>query len=149
MKISFDLDDTIIPGMKVFETEPQSLLHKVFGIEKVRKGTIILFKELKKANHSVGIYTTSYRSKSKINLTFLLYGFSVDFIINQPIHQKEIKTLGVNSTKYPPAFGIDLHVDDSKGLEIEGGKHHFKTKIINEDDTDWVRTIIEEAKILR
>ena len=77
MKISFDLDDTIIPGIKTFETEPQTLIHRIFGIEKMRKGTIELFKALKTQNHSVGIYTTSFRSVYKIKLLFLLNGFSI------------------------------------------------------------------------
>ncbi|GAB2687118.1 hypothetical protein GCM10027037_06600 [Mucilaginibacter koreensis] len=45
MKISFDLDDTIIPGSKTFETEQQTLLQKLLGTEIIRKGTIELFKQ--------------------------------------------------------------------------------------------------------
>jgi hypothetical protein len=58
MKISFDLDDTIIPGLKTFETEQQTFLQKLCGIEKLRKGTIQLFRELKANKHQVGIYTS-------------------------------------------------------------------------------------------
>ena len=37
MIISFDLDDTLIPGTKTFETEDQNLIQKLTGIERIRK----------------------------------------------------------------------------------------------------------------
>lgn len=40
MTISFDLDDTLIPGRKRFKTERQSLFQKLVGYEKIRLGTI-------------------------------------------------------------------------------------------------------------
>jgi hypothetical protein len=47
------------------------------------------------------------------------------------------------TSKYPPAFDIDVHVDDSPGLEIEGKKYSFKTIIVDEHDKDWARTILD------
>jgi|GEM_PF-5511641 len=41
MKISFDLDDLIIPGIKKFETEPQTIIQRFFRSEKVRKGILV------------------------------------------------------------------------------------------------------------
>ena len=145
MKISFDLDDTIIPGTKTFETEPQTLIQKLLGAEKIRKGTIKLFKELKNRNHTVGIYTTSFRSRLKIKLTFLLNGFSVDFIVNQKIHRNEMANRQIKPSKYPTLFGIDIHVDDSKGVEMEGEKYNFKTIIIDEKQLDWTDQILERV----
>ncbi len=146
MKISFDLDDTIIPGSKKFETEQQNLIHKIFSIEKIRKGTITLFKELKQKNYSVGIYTTSYRSGYKIKLTFLLYGFNVDFIINQQKHLVEIKKTNIYSSKYPPMFYIKLHVDDSVGVETEGNQHDFKTIIVSETSLSWTENVKKQIE---
>lgn len=143
MKISFDLDDTLIPGIKNFETEPQTFVQRLFGVEKIRKGTIELFKELKNRNHSVGIYTTSFRSATKIKLTFLLNGFSVDFIINQQRHLNELGERQNRPSKYPTIFGIDIHVDDSKGVEMEGEKYNFKTIIIDENQLNWTKKILE------
>src|ERR1700760_3054133 len=91
MKISFDLDDTIVPGIKTFETEKRTLIQKLFGLESIRRGTIELFRELKKRNHTVGIYTTSFRTRLRIKLLFISNGFLPDFIINQKIHLRELK----------------------------------------------------------
>lgn len=142
MKISFDLDDTIIPGSKTFETEQQSLLQKLLGMEPIRKGTIELFRELKKRGHTVGIYTTSYRSYTKIKLIFLLNGFSLDFAINQKQHLHKLKSYSISSSKYPLAFNIDLHIDDSRGVEIEGQRYGFQTIIIDEGQPEWFNFVL-------
>ena len=51
MNISFDLDNTLIPYSDEFETEKRNLFAKLIGIEKIRKGTPKLFKELQKEGH--------------------------------------------------------------------------------------------------
>jgi hypothetical protein len=139
MIISFDLDDTLIPGVKRFKTEPQSLLQRLWGIEKLRLGTIQLIKDLQKQGHTIFVYTTSYRTPIKIRLMFLSYGIKLDKIINQTIHQK---TVGTSCSKYPPAFSIDIHIDDSKGVEMEGERFNFKTIIITEDHPHWTAFIL-------
>ncbi|UZR96076.1 HAD family hydrolase [Chondrinema litorale] len=138
MKISFDLDDTLIPANKdEFPTEVRSFIQKLFGVELIRKDTISLLKKLKAQGHKIGVYTTSYRSKSKIWFQFYSYGFQLDFIINEKLNRKEISKAKVYATKYPPAFGIDVHIDDSEGVGIEGEKYQFNAIIIEKDDTNW------------
>lgn len=88
MILSFDLDDTLIANNK-FKLEKTNFLQRILGIESLRKGTIGLFKELKKQNHKIYIYTTSYRSESRIKWTFYSYGIPVDFVINQQKTPKE------------------------------------------------------------
>lgn len=149
MKISFDLDDTIIPGIKTFETEQETLLGKLLGVGPIRIGTIGLFAELKKRNHSVGIYTTSFRSYWRIKLLFLLNGFSVDFIVNQKRNLRALRNLDVQCSKSPLAFDIDLHVDDSKGVEIEGQRYGFKTLIIDEKLADWSVFVLQHIELMR
>lgn len=68
MTISFDLDDTLIPGQKRFEPEKISLLRRIAGVEPIRKDTILLFKELRSRGHQIYIYTTSFRSLASIKL---------------------------------------------------------------------------------
>jgi phosphoserine phosphatase len=143
MIISFDLDDTLIPGTKTFETEDQNLIQKLAGIERIRKGTIELFKELRSRGHNIYIYTTSFRPTLKAKLTFLSYGIPVDRVINQQCHDRELKENKTKCSKFPPAFGIDIHVDDSPGLKIEGNKFNFKTIIIEEQDLTWTDKILE------
>jgi FMN phosphatase YigB (HAD superfamily) len=140
MIISFDLDDTLISNK--FELEKSNLLQQFLGLENLRKGTVDLFRELKKQKHQIYIYTTSYRSESRIKWTFYSYGVSVDFVINQQKHQKSIRKKDMYCSKFPPMFNIDIHIDDSIGVEMEGHKYGFKTIIISEKDENWTQTIL-------
>lgn len=146
MIISFDLDDTLIPGMKQFETEKQNWLQRLWGLEKIRLGTKSLFRDLKSEGHQIYIYTTSYRPVSKIGWTFRWYGIPVDTIINRQKHNKHLIEAQRNSSKYPLAFGIDLHLDDSLGVKMEGEKYNFRTLIIEEDDRNWTWKVLEEVE---
>jgi FMN phosphatase YigB (HAD superfamily) len=143
MTISFDLDDTLIPGTKTFETEKQTIAHRLFGLEKIRLGTIELFKELRDEGHRIYIYTTSFRSTTKIKLTFYFYGIPVDAAINQQRHDRQLRENKTRTSKFPPAFDIDVHVDDSLGLRIEGERFNFKTIIVDEHDKNWGQTILK------
>ena len=145
MIISFDLDDTLISNK--FEAEKSNWFHQFLGAESLRKGTINLFKELKKQNHKIYIYTTSYRSESRIKWMFYFYGISVDFIINQQKHQKKLRKTTIYCSKFPLIFNIDIHVDDSIGVEREGEKYGFKTIIISETDDNWTETILKEINL--
>lgn len=146
MKISFDLDDTIIPGVKQFDTQNKNLIQKLFRVELIRKDSIKLIKELRDKKHKVGIYTTSLRSTRNIRFMFFLYGTRLDFIVNHQKHVKKLQRSSITSSKHPPSFGIDFHIDDSKGVEMEGEKYNFRTVIIEETDYDWVDTVLNAVK---
>ncbi|MCR5886774.1 HAD family hydrolase [Hymenobacter sp. J193] len=136
------MDDTLIPASKTFPTEEQDWLPRLLGIEKVRKGTVGLFKELKSRGHTIYIYTTSYRSTGKILLTFHLYSIPIDRFINQGHHNNKLKEHRNRASKYPPAFGIDVHVDDLPGVKMEGERHNFRTIIIDPQDSNWTETVL-------
>ena len=142
MKISFDLDDLLIPGIKRFDVEKRGLLQNIFGTEKLRLGTVHLFKDLKAQGHEICVYTTSLRSPFKIWLTFILYQVTLDGIFNKTIHDKKIKEFGLSCSKYPPMFNIDIHIDDSDGVKIEAQRHDFKVVIINDQDKNWTTTVL-------
>ncbi|MCV2485023.1 hypothetical protein OD917_08820 [Flavobacterium sp. SH_e] len=147
MIISFDLDDTLIANNK-FDLEKMNLFQKLFRIERIRKGTLALFKELKRRKYKIYIYTTSHRSASRIKWTFYSYGVSIDYVINQQKHHKNILKRKFVCSKFPPMFNIDIHVDDSIGVEIEGNKYGFKTIIISETDKDWTQTVLKSIKTI-
>ncbi|NQZ45413.1 MAG: HAD family hydrolase [Flavobacteriaceae bacterium] len=149
MNISFDLDSTLIPNGKEFETEKRGGIAKLLGIEEIRKGTAELITELKAQGNKVHIYTTSFRSKRKIRRTLNHYGITVDRIVNQTENQRELKSRNINSSKYPPAFGFDVHIDDSKGVGIESERHNFNAIIIEPMDQNWIEKIKAEIKRLQ
>lgn len=75
---------------------------------------------------------------------FLSHGIPVDFVVNQQMHEKKVRNKGKNMSKFPPAFDINIHIDDSAGVEMEGRKFGFKTIIIPVSDTDWINTILKK-----
>ncbi len=140
MRIAFDLDDTLIPCRFSFPTElpKRSFFARLFSHELLRQGTTAVFELCRQQNCQIWIYTTSYRSPFYIRRLFWLYGIRVDGIFNQAIHKRRVS---VRCTKYPPAFGIDLLVDESKGVEMEGKRYRFETLCINPSDENWVQII--------
>lgn len=131
MKISFDLDGTLIPmGNDQFATEKQGIFHKLMQVERMRLGTKAAFQQLKAQGHEVGIYTTSFRSKGHIRYWLRAYGLKADFIINEQVALPRLQLRNINASKYPPAFGIDLHFDDQPGLLLEAERYDFKAALL-------------------
>lgn len=141
MNISFDLDSTLIPNGKEFETEKRSRIAKLFGIEEMRKGTQELISNLQNEEHKIHIYTTSFRSKRKIRRTLKYYGIRVNRIVTEKENRKVLKSRNINSSKFPPAFDFDIHVDDLKGVGIESERFNFKAIIVEPTDKNWVEKI--------
>jgi hypothetical protein len=141
MKISFDLDDTLIPAQRIFETERLNWLQRLLGIEPIRLGAVQLMKQLQSNGHDVCIYTTSFRKILSIRLAFWTYGIFLDEVVNQAKHDRTLREKRNVYSKYPPAFGIDFHVDDSPGVAMEGQRFKFKTLIIKEDEASWILTV--------
>ncbi len=44
--------------------------------------------------------------------------------------------------KLPSAFDIDLHVDDSEGVQIEGQHHGFRVVVVRPDDQQWAQQVL-------
>ncbi len=77
-------------------------------------------------------------SAGYIRWLFWLHGIWLAGVVNQARHAREVR---VRSTKYPPQFGIDLLIDDSEGVRIEGERHGFEVLVINPTDADWVAKV--------
>lgn len=138
MNISFDLDSTLIPNGREFETEKRGRIARLFGIEEIRKGTAQLISDLQNQGNKVHIYTTSFRTKRKIRRTLKYYGIKVDRIVNQKENRRELKARNINSSKFPPAFGFDIHIDDSKVVGIEAERHNFRAIIVEPSGENWI-----------
>ena len=136
MKISFDIDNTLIPYSDEFEVHKVSSVLNLIASEKLRIGTKELFNSFQNNNHEIWIYTTSFRPIWKLKLIFAKYGLFPSGFINQDINQIQLKGHGISASKNPNIFGIDLHIDDSPGVRIEGGKFGFETLIIELNDVE-------------
>lgn len=77
------------------------------------------------------MYTTSYRSAWHIRRLFWLHGIRLDGVVNQLRNNREVQA---HCTRYPPTFGIDLLIDDSEGVRIEGKQHGFRVLVVKPED---------------
>lgn len=107
----------------------------------MRLGTNEIFQFFEEENCKLWIYTTSYRSVRYIKWLFLVHGIKLYGIVNQEIHKKYVS---LTISKYPPAFNIDILIDDSKGVLIEGKQNNFKVIQIHPDNLNWVKKVKED-----
>ncbi|WP_234424350.1 hypothetical protein [Aquimarina sp. Aq107] len=110
-------------------------------MKKYGKGTAEIISDLQREGHKIHIYTTSFRTKGKVRRTLKYYGIKVNRIVNQTENQKVLKSRNINSSKFPPAFDFDLHIDDLKGVGIESERFNFKAIIIEPTDKNWIEKI--------
>jgi hypothetical protein len=149
MRIAFDLDDTLIPsGPDLFPVErPRGVLGRFFAPESLRRGAPALMQVLVSRRCDVWVYTTSSRSQRYIKNLFRWYGIRLGGAINQEIHWEWFKQQhpARRCSKYPPAFGIDLLIDDSEGVWMEGQQFGFRVVHVRPDDPDWAQAIVAEV----
>ena len=150
MRISLDVDDTLVCHFPGARHEPQPLLIRWFAAEPLRRGTRELITELRRRGCEIWIYTSSLRTTLHIRLWLLLHGIRVDGIVNEERHRQELlrRRFPHSSSKYPPAFGIDLHVDDSPGVLMEGKKHDFRVLMVATTDLQWTQKILDVVEQL-
>ena len=74
----------------------------------------------------------------------------VDGVVNSDIHRRSGKSRFLNRlpSKFPPSFGIDLHVDDSEGVKMEGDEHGFRVLCIDPYDTHWAEKLLCAMRLL-
>ncbi len=152
MKISFDLDDTLILTNKdaIYEN-PVKCIRALLYKEKLRKGIIVLCEELKYLGFEICVYTTSERSVGYIKNLFGIYGIKLSNVINQKVHKKIVQGTRkeVMPSKVPSKFGINLHIDDDISVKQNGTQFGFNVLIISRDDNDWCLKVLNEAKRIK
>jgi hypothetical protein len=144
MRISFDIDDTLVCASSVPTEQPLSWWRHWWYPEPLRRGTKALMEELLRRRCEIWVYTTSYRSPRYLRGWFRGLGVPLAGVVNQDRHERIVGRHG--PSKYPPAFGIDLHVDDSEGVGEEGRKHRFAVVVVPPDDLDWTSRVLEAVR---
>jgi hypothetical protein len=146
MRISFDVDDTLViydPASPVEHNVPWWWSWRFR--EPLRLGTRALLQELQARGHELWIYTTSYREPRYMRGWFKSFGVKLFNVVNQDVHDLHVKKMQFPEyvpSKYPPAFGIDLHVDDSEGVAEEGQMHGFRVVVVSPTDVDWAARVL-------
>ncbi|MGE3807801.1 MAG: hypothetical protein AB7K24_24320 [Gemmataceae bacterium] len=146
MVVSFDVDDTLVCDRSV-PTEPSApWLFRLWFNEPLRRGARDLMRELIRLDCKLWIYTTSFRDPLYLKLWFRSLGVRLAGVVNQTVHDRVVKPMpfrGYTPSKYPPAFGIDMHVDDSEGVGEEGRRHGFSVVVVRPDDVGWTATVLD------
>lgn len=140
MRVAFDLDNTLIRNDFNFPLAlaRRPFLQKLLQTESLRLGVQELFAFCQSQGWEVWIYTTSYRSPFYIRKMLWIYNLRVDGIVNQARHDQQVR---VRSTKHPPTFGIQVLIDDSRGVQLEGERYGFPVIQIDPQDAGWVATV--------
>jgi hypothetical protein len=141
MRISFDMDDTLVCLPSVPSEQRVPWWRRWQFPELLRRGTQALLRQLVQHGCDIWIYTTSYRSPRYLRGWFGSIGIRLGGVVNQDRHERVVGRHG--PSKYPPAFGIDLHVDDSVGVGMEGKQHHFAVVVVSPTDPDWADRILQ------
>ena len=141
MRISFDIDDTIVCAASVPAEQFVPRWKRWLYPERMRQGTRYLMRELIDRRHQIWIYTTSYRSPRYLSGWFGSLGIPISGVVNQQRHDHVVGRRG--PSKYPPAFGIDLHIDDSEGVAEEGRRHGFRVVVVAPEDGAWTVRVLE------
>jgi len=140
MIVSFDLDDTLYVSPTNFKTENELGFpwNKIFK-ERLRLGTVELFRRLQAEGIETWIYTTSYRSENYIRHMFGRYGIKVGQVINGSRHMREVQGTRKEPmpSKYPAKYRIDLHIDDDVSVYQNGKSYGFKVFLVGPQDDDW------------
>lgn len=150
VRVSFDIDDTLACKPLFCEAAEQSrvplFIHRWLG-EPLRGGTRELMRNLRRQGCSIWIYTSSGRTPGYIRRWLLLYGIRVDGVVNSDRHHAvAVKGLANAPSKFPPAFDIDLHVDDSEGVGLEGDDHGFRVVVVCPQDENWAQKVLAAAE---
>ena len=140
MRVAFDLDNTLIRCGHNFPLEkPQRRIWaRLLGNEQLREGIKELTDACRQRGWEVWVYTTSYRSAWRIRRLFWLHGIRLHGVVNQQRHDREVRP---RCTKHPPSFGIDLLIDDSEGVRIEGERHGFRVLVVAPEDVQWAEKV--------
>jgi hypothetical protein len=147
MRVSFDLDNTIVCGPAVPREFVVPWWLAWYFREPVRRGTSGLLRELMARECEVWVYTTSFRSAGYVRGWFGSFGVRLGGVVNQQRHLAEVGEQG--PSKLPSAFGIDLHIDDSEGVGIEGRRHGFQVLVVRPEESDWTDHILAAVRSLR
>ena len=108
--------------------------------EPLRRGTKALMEALRQRQCRIWIYTTSSRPSHYVRAWFRSFGIPLDGVVNQTLHERRVGRRG--PSKYPPAFHIDLHVDDSVGVALEGQTYQFAVVVVSPEDPGWVAKVL-------
>ena len=140
LHVSFDFDDTLVCGPGIPTEQSVPLWSRWRYPEAPRHGCRALMHALAQRGCRIWLYTSSGRTRHYLRGWFRHFGVPLAGVINQTAHAEVVGHRG--PSKYPPAFGIGLHVDDSPGVALEGLAHGFRVVVVTPHDERWVERVL-------
>lgn len=138
MRIAFDIDGTLTPlGAGQFPAAALPFPLRLLWREPLREGAAALMRELQADGHEVWVYTSSLRSPAYLRLWLRCAGIRLAGVVNGDAHAQALRGRVVAPSKFPPAFGIDVLVDDAAGVAMEGQTHGFRVVLVAPADRAW------------
>jgi hypothetical protein len=147
MRVSFDIDDTLVCGAAVPSEQLVPFLYRRRYPEPLRKGARALLRTLDARGCRLWLYTSSARPAGYLTGWFRSLGIPLEGVVNQERHAEVVGRRG--PSKLPSAFGIGLHVDDSEGVAMEARTHGFRVLVVSPQDERWAERVIGEVDALR
>ncbi len=143
MRISFDLDDTLICTNPAIPREPDRVpaWWKWKYHEPLRLGAVALHRELRQRGHEIWIYTTSHRHPRDVARWLRFYGMPVSSVVNADRHGRICSADARECSKLPAHFNIALHVDDEQRAQW-GERFGFRWLTVASNDMDWVPKVL-------
>ena len=147
MRISFDLDGTLAFPVDSGRCDPRlPLLERPASALGLRTGAHALLQALIEHGHDVRIYTESLRGKRELIEWLTRCGITPGGVVNGQIHEARWIEEGSQQPKprkFPPWFGIELHVDNDPAIEAEGRSLGYRVVLVGEDDLNWHAIVLE------
>jgi len=147
MRISFDIDDTLVCGAGVPSEQLVPFLYRRRYPEPLRKGTRDLLRSLHARGCRLWVYTSSSRPAAYLSGWFRSVGIRLEGVVNLERHAEVVGCRG--PSKLPSAFGIGLHVDDSEGVAMEARAHGFRVLVVSPQDERWTERVLGAVDALR
>ena len=138
MRLSFDLDDTLICYDPQVPREPLRLpiWQRWRQVEPLRLGAVSLLRELGE-QHEIWIYTTSYRDPRAVKRWLNWHQIKVETVVNAEFHARVVRS---KWSKLPSHFGIALHVDDENFAHL-GEQFGFRWLTVSPGDLGWAERV--------
>ena len=143
LRVSFDIDDTLVCGAQVPSEQHVPFLYRRRYPEPLRHGSRKLMRSLEQRGCRLWLYTSSGRAPGCLHGWFRAIGIRLEGVINQDRHQQVAGRRG--PSKFPPAFGIGLHIDDSEGVAMEAQAHRFHVVVVSPHDERWTEHVLAAA----
>lgn len=127
-------------------TKPEGLSALVYN-RALREGTLELMRQLQTEGWEVWVYTLAPLPVARLKLYFALQGVSLGGVVTGQDHASAVrnKRAPSHSVKHPPAFGIDLMVDDKALTTQAGRQYQFATHQIT-TKLNWTEPILEQSR---